>query len=99
MDGITIPAIRDGCGHVFHQYTIRAEERAELSAMLNGVGIGTGIYYPIPIHQQPVYRELGYGDNLPECEIAALETLSIPVHPGVSKDELTMIIEGIKNGV
>ena len=67
--------------------------------MLNEGGIGTGTYYPIPIHQQPVYRELGYDDNLPECEIAALETLSIPVHPAVSKDELTMIIEGIKNAV
>ncbi|MCG7850288.1 MAG: DegT/DnrJ/EryC1/StrS family aminotransferase, partial [ANME-2 cluster archaeon] len=99
VDGITIPAIRGGCSHVFHQYTIRAENRDELSAMLNEGGIGTGTYYPIPIHQQPVYRELGYDDNLPECEIAALETLSIPVHPAVSKDELTMIIEGIKNAV
>lgn len=96
VDGITIPAIWDGCGHVFHQYTIRAENRDELSAMLNGGGIGTGIYYPIPIHKQPVYRKLGYDDNLPECEIAAQEVLSIPVHPAVSKDELMTIIEGIK---
>ena len=96
VDGITIPAIWDGCGHVFHQYTIRAENRDELSAMLNGGGIGTGIYYPIPIHKQPLYRELGYGDNLPKCEKAAREVLSLPVHPAVLKDELMTIIEGIK---
>jgi len=99
VDGITIPVVRGGCSHVFHQYTIRAENRDELSAMLNEGGIGTGTYYPVPIHQQPVYRASGYDDNLPECEIAAREALSLPVHPAVSKDELTMIIEGIKNGV
>lgn len=99
VDGITIPAIRDGCSHVFHQYTIRAEKRDELSKVLNGSGIGTGTYYPIPIHKQPVYRELGYNDELPGCETAAREALSLPVHPAVSKDELMMIIEGIKNGV
>lgn len=103
IDGITIPVIRDGCSHVFHQYTIRvragAEKRNELAAMLNLNGIGTGMYYPIPIHKQPVYMNLGYNDNLPECEKAAEEALSLPVHPGVSKDELKTIIESIKNWV
>ena len=99
VDGITVPVVRDGCGHVFHQYTIRAEKRDELSTVLNNSGIGTGTYYPIPIHKQPVYRELGYNDELPACEQAAREALSLPVHPAVLKDELTMIIEGIKNGI
>lgn len=99
LDGITIPVIRDGCSHVFHQYTIRAKKRDELAAMLNSEGIGTGTYYPIPIHKQPVYKELGYDYNLPECEKAAEETLSLPVHPGVSKTELNTIIKSIKNWV
>ena len=99
VDGITIPVIKDGCSHVFHQYTIRAEKRDELATMLNRSGIGTGIYYPLPIHKQPVYRDLGYNDNLPECDKAAGEALSLPVHPGVSKDDLKTIVECIKNWV
>ena len=99
LDGITVPVIRDGCSHVFHQYTIRAEKRNDLAAMLNQSGIGTGTYYPIPIHKQPVYTDLGYNDNLPECDKAAGEALSLPVHPGVSKDELKTIIESIKDWV
>ena len=99
IDGITIPVMRGGCSHVFHQYTIRAEKRDELAVMLNNNGIGTGTYYPIPIHKQPLYRDLGYNDNLPECETAAGEALSLPVHPGVSNDDLKMIIEGVKKVV
>jgi len=99
IDGITIPVIKDGCSHVFHQYTIRAEKRDELATMLNRSGIGTGIYYPLPIHKQPVYRDLGYNDNLPECDKAAGEALSLPVHPSVSKDNLKTIVEVIKNWV
>jgi len=99
VDGITIPVIKDGCSHVFHQYTIRAEKRDELATMLSRSGIGTGIYYPLPIHKQPVYRNLGYNDNLPECDKASGEALSLPVHPGVSKDDLKTIVEVIKNWV
>jgi dTDP-4-amino-4,6-dideoxygalactose transaminase len=99
IDGITIPVIRDDCEHVFHQYTIRAKKRDELAATLNKASIGTGLYYPIPIHKQPIYKELGYDDKLPECEKAAGEALSLPIHPGVSKDELKIIIDCIKNWV
>ena len=99
VDSITVPVVRNGCGHVFHQYTIRAKNRDDLAAMLNQSGIGTSTYYPIPIHKQPVYTDLDYNDNLPECDKAAKEALSLPVHPGVSKDELETIIESIKNWV
>ena len=92
IDGITVPVVRDGCSHVFHQYTIRAENRDDLAAMLNQKGIGTGTYYPIPIHKQPVYMNLGYSNNLPECEKAAAEALSIPVHPDVSNEDLDIIL-------
>ncbi|MBN2488632.1 MAG: DegT/DnrJ/EryC1/StrS family aminotransferase [Methanosarcinaceae archaeon] len=99
IKGITVPVIRNGCNHVFHQYTIRTGGRDELVSFLNKNGIGTGIYYPVPIHKQPLYRELGYNDNLPVCEEAAGEALSLPVHPAVSKEDLNMIIETIKKGV
>lgn len=99
IDGITIPTIRNNCEHVFHQFTIRVEKRDELATILNDSGIGTGTYYPIPIHKQPIYMELGYDDNLPECEKASMEALSLPVHPNVSNDDLKHIIENVKNGV
>ncbi|MDF1534512.1 MAG: DegT/DnrJ/EryC1/StrS aminotransferase family protein [Methanosarcinaceae archaeon] len=93
IDGIIIPTIRNDCEHVFHQYTMRVENRDELAAMLNKASIGTGTYYPIPIHKQPVYRQLGYDDKLPECEKAAMEVISLPVHPDVSNDGLNEIVE------
>lgn len=89
-------ATKPGCTHVFHQYTIRAEKRDELAAFLKEKGIGTGVHYPIPIHKQPYYMELGYTDSLPVSEKAAEEVISIPVHPGLSRDNVQKIIKEIK---
>lgn len=97
VDGIILPIEREGCSHVFHQYTIRAEKRDELAAFLREREIGSGIHYPIPIHTQPLYRELGYKDSLPVSETAAEEVISLPVHPGVSEADLDKIIAAIKD--
>lgn len=92
-----IPAItKTGCTHVFHQYTVRAEKRDQLAAFLKEKEIGTGVHYPIPIHKQPFYKELGYRDSLPISEKAVEEVLSLPVHPALSGDELQKIVEAIK---
>ncbi|MEA1985006.1 MAG: DegT/DnrJ/EryC1/StrS family aminotransferase [Euryarchaeota archaeon] len=100
VPGITVPTVRDGCSHVFHQYTIRVEEhRDELAAMLQEQGIGTGIYYPIPIHKQPLYQELGYDDEMPVAEEASEQVLSLPVHPGISQEDVQTIIDAIRTGV
>ncbi len=100
VPGITVPTVRDGCSHVFHQYTIRIDEhRDELAAMLREQGIGTGIYYPIPIHKQPLYQELGYDDEMPVAEKASEQVLSLPVHPGVLQEDVTVIIDAIRTGV
>jgi dTDP-4-amino-4,6-dideoxygalactose transaminase len=96
---ITVPTIRDACEHMFHQYTIRVDNRDELVTKLNQQGIGTGVYYPIPIHKQPLYVELSYKDYLPECEKAAKEAISLPVHPGVSEEDINKIIEAVISGV
>lgn len=58
---------------------------------LNQEGIGTGIHYPIPIYKQKLYQEMGYTDNCPETEKAASEVLSLPVHPGLTIEELEKI--------
>ncbi|WP_321430925.1 DegT/DnrJ/EryC1/StrS family aminotransferase [uncultured Methanolobus sp.] len=91
IGGVECPVVRGNCGHVFHQYTIRARKRDQLADYLKEKGIGSGIYYPIPIHRQPYYKELGYNDTLMVTEKASREVLSLPVHPGVTKDDINTI--------
>lgn len=95
-ENIVCPTVKEGCSHVFHQYTIRTEKRDELAAYLNSKGIGTGIHYPIPIHRQPYYQELGYTDSMPISEKASREVLSLPVHPQLAEGDLDLIISTIK---
>lgn len=80
--------------HVFHQYTIRVkEDRDQVVEQLGERGIGTGIYYPLPVHRQPIYQELGYTDRLPVAEAMSREVLSLPVHPALSQADLERIVE------
>ena len=60
-------------------------------ALLNERGVGTGIHYPRPIHQQPIYQEMGFTFSLPVAELAAREVLCLPIHPALSDDELATI--------
>ncbi len=96
ISGITPAITKPGCTHVFHQYTIRAERRDELADYLKEREIGTGIHYPIPIHKQPYYMELGYKDSLPISEKAAKEVLSLPVHPALSRDDVQKVAREVK---
>ncbi len=97
IEGIECPVVREGCEHVFHQYTIRTRDRDSLADHLRDKGIGTGIYYPIPIHKQPYYRELGYNDKLLVTEKASREVLSLPVHPGVTDADIATISSAIRD--
>ncbi len=78
--------------HVFNQYTIRCERRDELKAYLSAQGIGTEIYYPLPLHRQECFAELSYekGD-LPESEKLAGEALSLPVYPELQDEDLVYV--------
>jgi perosamine synthetase len=93
VSGITPPAVRPGSEHVFHQYTIKAKNRDKALEQLGQKGIGVGVYYPIPIHMQPLYKKLGYDVTLPVTEKAALDVLSLPVHPALSQAELDEIVK------
>jgi len=62
---------------------------------LKARGIATEVYYPRPIHRQPLYQKLGYRDHLPESEKASAEVLSLPVHPGLSAEDLKAITEAL----
>lgn len=96
LRGVSVPLIPEGYEHVFHQYTIRVPggRRDALLAYLGECEVGTGVYYPVPIHQQTFYvNELGYRQTLPEAEKAAQEVLSLPVHPALTPTELNTIVQ------
>jgi dTDP-4-amino-4,6-dideoxygalactose transaminase len=83
--------------HVYHQYTIRAPQRDELAVNLKEQGIGTMIYYPVPLHLQGLYAGLGYKEgDLPESEAASREVLSLPMYPELTEEQQITIAESIK---
>ncbi len=87
LKGVVTPYVPDGYTHVYHQYTVRVPggKRDSLRTYLAEHEIGSEVYYPVPIHKQGFYMsEYGFNVSLPETEKAALEVLSIPVHPAVS---------------
>jgi len=97
-DAIQTPHVEPGNHHVFNQYTLRVRDRDALKAHLDKSGVGTAIYYPVPLHLQECFASLGYkrGD-LPECEKAAQEALSIPIFPELRADEQNQVTELIRN--
>jgi len=95
--GVVTPQVPDGYRHVFHQYTIRVPD-GRRDAVLKGLkerGVGTGVYYPIPVHLQKVYRDMNYDGHLAEAEQASQEVLSLPVHPGLSQADLETIVSAV----
>lgn len=98
LKGVAVPYIPEGQTHVFHQYTVRVSDgkRDALRTYLQEHGVGSEVYYPVPIHQQSFYvSDLGYKDSLPETESATLEVLSLPVHAGLSASDLETIVSAL----
>jgi len=96
LRGVTIPAVPPGVTHVYHQYTIRVNRRDEFAERLKERGVGSAIYYPIPVHRQKPFIALGYGDEAyPVTDRLTEEVLSIPVHPSLSDDEVARVIEAV----
>jgi perosamine synthetase len=89
------PATRHGARHVFHQYTLRLPERRdEMKAALAERGVDARVYYPSPVHRQPLYAQRGYAQlHLPQSECAAREVLSLPVHPGLSPQQVDRVAQ------
>ncbi|MEA3309539.1 MAG: DegT/DnrJ/EryC1/StrS family aminotransferase [Chloroflexota bacterium] len=100
LRGVITPAVPAGYKHVFHQYTIRVrgDQRDALVTHLRENGVGCGIYYPVPIHQQTFYvKDLGYDQTLPVAEQATREVLSLPVHPALSQEDLEIIVAAVNS--
>lgn len=92
---VTTPAEPANRTHVFHQYTVRHDNRDALREHLEEQDIGTGVYYPRCIHQQPAYQHVTH--DAPVAEEAAEQVLSLPVHPGLSIDDLDHIIDSVRS--
>ncbi len=98
--GIVLPSVKKGDDHVFNQYVVRCDARDDLKTALETAGIGCAIYYPVPLHLQPCFADLGYNvGDFPQAERAAMETLAIPVDPTMEKNDQLLIINLIKKAL
>ena len=97
VKGFELPAVQYQNRHIFHQYVIRVPERDRLKQFLAAEGIGTDIYYPVPLHLQECYSFLNYrrGD-LPNSEKASEEVLALPIYPELTEDQQGMVVNRIK---
>ncbi|WP_303294728.1 DegT/DnrJ/EryC1/StrS family aminotransferase [Methanobrevibacter woesei] len=98
IEGIVTPKSPDNYKHVYHQYTVRVEKgnRDDWVEFLTNKGIGTGIHYPIPLYNQPIYKKLGIEGDCPLAEKAADNVISLPVHPSLTKEDLDLVVDAVK---
>ncbi len=93
---VTLPVNAPDYRHIYNQYIIRAPARDQLKAFLGDSGIGTEIYYPVPLHLQKCFAYLGYREgDCPESERAARETLALPVYPELTEMQLQYVVDSI----
>ena len=97
-EGIVLPFVDPRAEPVFHQYVIRAPRRDALRAELSERGIGTEVFYPLPLHLQESLRGLGYkAGDFPVAEQAAAEVLALPIYPELRDDEVEIVVDAIRS--
>ena len=93
---VTLPGSKTGARHIYNQFVIRVEHRDALRTYLQSNGIGTEVYYPVPLHLQECFAYLGHkAGDFPESERAATHTLAIPIYPELHQDQLQFVVDTI----
>lgn len=100
LKNVIKPLVRDNATHVYHQYTIRMPDgidRDEVMKQIQAKGVGVRVYYPLPIHRQPIFEKMGgYGNiELPQTEKATREVMSLPIHPLLTEAERERVAQVI----
>ncbi|HEY6250434.1 MAG TPA: DegT/DnrJ/EryC1/StrS family aminotransferase [Candidatus Angelobacter sp.] len=97
---VVLPMCDTRCEHVFHQYTIRVADRDQIQKRLAAQGVSTMVYYPVPIHLQPIYGSLGLRPgSLPQTEAACREVLSLPIYPELTEEQAEYVAEALTMAV
>jgi len=94
--GVVPPSELPNSTHIYHQYVIRCRQRDRLRQFLTDRGIGSGIYYPLPLHLQACFANLGYhAGDFPAAETATQEVLALPIYPELTREQQDMVIDAI----
>jgi dTDP-4-amino-4,6-dideoxygalactose transaminase len=94
---VRTPFVEPANESIYNQYTLRVERRDDLQAHLKARGIGSAVYYPLPLHLQPCFAYLGYRQGqCPESERAAQQVLSLPVYPELTRAQLDEVVEAVR---
>jgi dTDP-4-amino-4,6-dideoxygalactose transaminase len=93
---VVLPFEAEGSDHVYHQFTIRAHDRDALAKHLEGAGIGTAVYYPVPLDRQPALAAWSEGSWCPEAARAAGEVLSLPIYPELTDSQQSYVVGQIR---
>ena len=96
LERVILPVEEPGRFHTFNQYVVRVSLRDDLRAYLARHGVGTGVYYPVPLHRQTCFEPLGYAQGaFPVAERASLETLALPIYPGLTAEQQEYVVRTI----
>jgi len=93
---LELPAAHGRGAHVYHQFTVRVQNRDEVRRRLADAGVASGVYYPIPLHRQPVYAKDYGGLALPASEAAAHEVLSLPIYPQLTEEQIAHVCASLR---
>jgi dTDP-4-amino-4,6-dideoxygalactose transaminase len=98
LDGVVTPFVDPANVSIFNQYTLRCERRDDLRAHLQERGVGTAVYYPLPLHLQPCFAYLGYKEGAcPESERAAKAVVSLPIYPELTRAQQDEVVTAVRD--